>query len=252
MKSKVYSTLDEAVADIPDGSTIMFAGFGPPGTPRNLIAALFRQGAKELTGIANHHGRWGNTMDVGRLVEADRMKKMICAFTAAPHPSRAMPFEKLYEAGEIEGELVPQGTLAERIRAGGSGIGAFYTPTGVGTEIAEGKEHRVINGREYILEYPLYADYAFIRAYRGDSFGNLQYRLVQRNFNPIMAQAARITIAEVEEDILEPGSIDPDHVHTPGVYVDRIVKIPPAPEGIWDSTVEWLLPTWEERKGSDR
>ncbi len=252
MKSKVYSSFDEAVADIPDGATIMFAGFGPPGTPRNLTAALFRQGAKNLTGIANHHGRWGNTMDVGRLVEAGQMKKMICAFTAAPHPSRAMPFEKLYEAGEIEGELVPQGTLAERIRAGGAGIGAFYTPTGVGTEIAEGKEHRVINGREYILEYPLYADYAFIRAYRGDSFGNLQYRLAQRNFNPIMAQAARITIAEVEGDILEPGAIDPDQVHTPGVYVDRIVKIPPAPEGLWDMVVEWLLHTWEERKGSER
>ena len=238
MKSKVYETFDEAVADIPDGTTIMFAGFGPPGTPRNLIAALFRQGAKNLTGISNHHGRLGNRMDVGRLVEAGRMKKMICAFTAAPHPSRALAFEKLYEAGEIEGELVPQGTLAERIRAAGAGIGAFYTPTGVGTEIAEGKEHRVINGREYLLEYPLHADYAFIRAYRADSFGNLQYRLAQRNFNPIMAQAARITIVEVEEEILEPGSFDPDQVHTPSIFVNRLVKIPPAPEGIWDTEVE--------------
>ena len=238
MKSKVYETFDEAVADIPDGSTIMFPGFGPPGTPRNLIAALLRQGAKNLTGISNHHGRLGNAMDVGRLVEAGRMKKMICAFTAAPHPSRALAFEKLYEAGEIEGELVPQGTLAERIRAAGAGIGAFYTPTGVGTEIAEGKEHRVINGREYILEYPLHADYTFIRACRADSFGNLQYRLAQRNFNPIMAQAARITVVEVEEEILEPGSFDPDQVHTPGIFVNRLVKIPPAPEGIWETAVE--------------
>ena len=238
MKNKVYSTLEQAVADIPDGSTIMFPGFGPPGMPRNLIAALLRQGAKNLTGISNHHGRVGNLMDVGMLIEAGRVKKMICAFTAAPHPSQVLAFEKLYEAEEIEGELVPQGTLAERIRAAGAGIGAFYTPTGVGTELAEGKEHRTINGREYVLEYPLHADYAFIRACRADSWGNLQYRLSQRNFNPIMAQAARITIVEVEEDILEPGTLDPDHVHTPGIFVNRIVKIPPPPDGIWETAVQ--------------
>ncbi len=237
MKSKVYKSFDEAVADIPDGATVMFPGFGPAGIPRNLISALLRQGAKNLTGISNNHGRIGNYMDVGRLIEAGRMKKMICAFTAAPHPSLVLAFEKLYEEGKIEAELVPQGTLAERIRAAGAGIGAFYTPTGVGTELAKGKEHRAINGREYILEYPLNADYAFIRAYRADAFGNLQYRLSQRNFNPIMAQAARITIVEVEEDILEVGDIDPDHVHTPGICVDRIVKIPPPPEGIWETPV---------------
>ena len=235
MKSKVYDTCDDAVRDIPDGSTIAFAGFGSPGTPRNLIAALLRQGARDLTGISNHHGRTGNLMDVGRLVEAGRMKKMICAFTAAPHPSQALAFEKLYEATKIEGELVPQGTLAERLRAAGAGIGAFYTPTGVGTELAMGKEHRTINGREYLLEYPLYPDYAFIRAHRADGWGNLQYRLSQRNFNPVMAQAARITIVEVEEELLEPGAIDPDQVHTPGIFVDRIVKIPPPPEGIWET-----------------
>ena len=237
MKSKVYATFDEAVADIPDGSTIMFPGFGPVGVPRNLIAALLRQGAKNLTGISNNVGRVGNFMDVGRLVEAGRVKKMICAFSAAPHPSQAVAFEKLDEAGEIEAELVPQGTLAERIRAAGAGIGGFYTPTGAGTELAEGKESRVINGREYLLEYALPADYAFIRALRADAWGNLQYRLTQRNFNPIMAQAAKVTIVEMEEDVLEVGAMDPDQVHTPGIYVDRIVRIPPAPDGIWETPI---------------
>ena len=237
MKNKVYDSLDAAVADIADGSTIMFAGFGLAGLPRNLIAALLRQGAKNLTGISNNHGRVGNLMDIGRLIEAGRLKKMVCAFTAATHPSQVLAFERLYEAGEIEAELVPQGTLAERIRSAGAGIGGFYTPTGLGTELALGKEHRVIDGREYLLEYPLHADYAFIRAYRADSWGNLQYRLTQRNFNPIMAQAARITIVEVEEEILGPGALDPDHVHTPGVFVDRVVRIPPPPEGIWDTVV---------------
>ena len=237
MKNKVYDSLDAAVADIADGSTIMFAGFGLAGLPRNLIAALLRQGAKNLTGISNNHGRVGNLMDIGRLIEAGRLKKMVCAFTAATHPSQVLAFERLYEAGEIEAELVPQGTLAERIRSAGAGIGGFYTPTGLGTELALGKEHRVIDGREYLLEYPLHADYAFIRAYRADSWGNLQYRLTQRNFNPIMAQAARITIVEVEEEILGPGALDPDHVHTPGIFVDRVVRIPPPPEGIWDTVV---------------
>ena len=237
MKNKVYAGFDAAVADIADESTIMFAGFGLAGLPRNLIAALLRQGAKNLTGISNNHGRIGNLMDVGRLIEAGRLKKMVCAFTAATHPSQVLAFEKLYEAGEIEAELVPQGTLAERIRSAGAGIGAFYTPTGVGTELAQGKEHRVIEGRKYVLEYPLHADYAFIRAYRADTWGNLQYRLTQRNFNPIMAQAARITVVEVEEEILGPGVLDPDQVHTPGIFVDRVVKIPPPPEGIWDTVV---------------
>ena len=235
MTGKVLASFDEAVADIPDGATIMFGGFGSPGTPRNLIAALIRKAPKDLTGISNHHGRLGNLMDVGRLVEAGCMRKMICAFTAAPHPSQAFAFEKLYEAGEIEGELVPQGTLAERIRAAGAGIGAFYTPTGVGTELARDREQRTINGREYILEYPLHADYALVRAHRADCMGNLQYRLAQRNFNPIMAQAACITIAEVEEGILEPGAIDPDQVHTPGIFVERVVAIPP--EGIHETVI---------------
>ena len=234
MKNKVYASLDAAVADIPDGSTIMFPGFGAPGMPRNLIAALLQQGAKDLIGISNRFGRADETVDVHNLIEEGRMKKMICAFTADPHPSRVSAFERMYDEGEIEAELVPQGTMAERIRAAGAGIGAFYTPTSVGTELAQDKEHRTIDGREYVLEYPLHADYAFIRAYRADSVGNLQYRLSQRNFNPIMAQAARITIVEVEEDILEPGDLDPDCIHTPSICVDRIVKIPP--DGDWTDT----------------
>ncbi len=235
MKSKVSLSFDQMVADIPDGATIMFPGFAGPGTPRNLIAALLRQGAKNLTGITNRAGIPDGQVDLGLLVSARRFRKMICAFTASPHPSTVTPFDQLYQAGEIEAELVPQGTLAERIRASGAGIGGFYTRVSVGTELAEGKEHRVIGGQEYVLEYPLYADYAFVRAWRADEWGNLQYRLAQRNFNPIMAMAAKETFVEVEEEILEPGSFDPDHVHTPGIFVDRIAKIPS--DGIWDMVV---------------
>ena len=231
MKNKVFQTFDEAVADIPDGSTIMFPGFGGVGAPQNLIAALHRQGAKSLTGISNGHGGTDGRVDVGILIEAGQMKKMVCAFTAPTHPSRVPPFVRMYNNGEIDAELVPQGTLAERIRAAASGIGGFFTPTSVGTELAEGKEHREINGRQYVLEYPLFADYAFIRAWKADTFGNLHFRLAQRNFNPIMAMAARITIVEVENDIVPLGGLDPDHIHVAGVYVDRVVPIPE--DGIW-------------------
>jgi 3-oxoadipate CoA-transferase alpha subunit len=160
---------------------------------------------------------------------------MICSFTAPTRASQDLLFDKLYEAGKIDAELVPQGTLAERIRAAGAGIGGFYTPTGLGTEIAIGKEVREIDGRQYLFELPLRADYAFIRAYRADTWGNVQYRRAQRNFGPIMAQAARTVIVEVEEPVLELGSLDPDQIHTPGLFVHRIVRIPPPPEGIWDS-----------------
>ena len=231
MKNKIYSSFDDAVADIPNGATIMFADFGGIGAPQNLIAALHRQGAHNLTGISNSHGGIDGRVDVGTLVEAGQMKKMICAFTAPTHPSQMTPFARMYNAGEIEAELVPQGTLAERIRAAGAGIGGFYTPAGVHTEVAEGKEHREIDGRVYLLEYPLLADYAFIRAWKADTFGNLQFRLSQRNFNPIMAMAAKITIVEVENEILPARALDPDEVHTPGVYVDRIIWI--SPDGIW-------------------
>jgi 3-oxoadipate CoA-transferase alpha subunit len=157
---------------------------------------------------------------------------MYCAFTAATHPSQVTPFVRMYNNDEIDAELVPQGTLAERIRAAAAGIGAFYTPASMGTELAAGKEQRDINGRRYVLEYPLHADYAFIRAWKADTFGNLQFRLTQRNFNPIMAMAARITIVEVEHDVVPVGELDPDHVHVPGVYVHRLVRIPP--DGLWD------------------
>lgn len=237
MRNKVYTSFDQIVADIPDRSTIMIPGFAGPGTPRNLIAALLRQGAKKLTAISNHPGSgpYDQRIDLGALVESGRIKKVICSFTAAPHPSQATAFETLYNAGELEGELVPQGTLAERIRAAAAGIGAFYTKTGVGTEIATYKETRVIDGKEHILEYPLKADYALIRAHKSDVFGNLQYHLSQRNFNPIMALAARITIVEVETEILNLGGMDPDQVHTPGICVDRVIHIPK--DGIQESPV---------------
>jgi 3-oxoacid CoA-transferase A subunit len=232
MKNKIYSTFDESVADILDGVTIMFPGFGGVGIPRNLIAALNRQGAKNLVGISNSHGVLDDKVDVGTLVEANQMRKMVCAFTAPTHPSRLTPFVQQYNDGEIEAELVAQGTLAERIRAAASGIGGFYTPTSVGTELAEGKEHREINGRTYVLEYPLPADYAFVRAWKADKMGNLQFRLTGRSFNPIMAMAASTTIVEVENDVVEVGELDPDQIQVPGVYVDRLIRIPE--DGIWD------------------
>ena len=231
MQNKIYQSFDTAVADIPDGATIMFAEFGGIGSPQNLIAALNRQGATGLTGISNNHGGTDGRVDVGTLVEAGQIKKMICAFTAPTHPSQATPFSRLFNDDAIEGELVPQGTLAERIRSAGAGIGAFYTPAGVHTELSEGKEHRDIGGRLCVLEFALPADYAFIRAWNADAMGNLQFRLTQRNFNPIMATAAKVTIVEVENDIFSAGELDPDQIHTPGVYVDRILAIPS--DGIW-------------------
>ena len=226
MKNKVYRSFDAAVADIPDGAVIMFADFGGIGAPQNLIAALHRQGARHLTGISNEHGGTDGRVDVGTLIAAGQVDKMICSITAPTHPSRVTPFVQRYNAGEIAGELVPQGTLAERIRAAGAGLGGFYTPTGVGTEIAAGKESRIINGREYLLEFPLSADYAFIRAWQADTAGNLRFRLAQRNFNPIMAMAAALTLVEVENPIAAAGELDPDDIHLPGVYVDRLVEIP--------------------------
>ena len=231
MKNKVYATMDDAVVGIPDGSTIMCPGFSGVGVPRNLLAAVNRQGAKGLTCISNNAGTVDELVDVGTLVEAGQVKKMICAFTSSTHPSIVTPFTRMYNEGEIEAELVPQGTLAERIRIAAAGIGGFFTPTSVGTELAEGKEHREINGRTYVLEYPLPADYALIRAWKADKFGNLQFRLSQRNFNPVMAMAATTTIVEVENEVLEIGELDPDQVHVSGIYVDRIVKIPE--DGIW-------------------
>lgn len=232
MKNKIFTSFQDVVSDIPDGSSFMLPGFGGAGIPRNLIRALHLQGAKNLTGIFNGSGIQDDQVDPGTLIEAGQVKKAICAFTAPTHPSQATPFTRLYNAGQIEAELLPQGTLAERIRAASSGIGGFFTPTSVGTELAEGKEHREINGRTYVLEYPLPADYAFVRAWKADRMGNLQFKLAARNFSPIMAMAAKTTIVEVENDFVEPGDLDPDHIHVPFVYVDRMVRIPK--DGIWN------------------
>ena len=212
---KVIATSDAAVADIPDGATVMIGGFGLCGIPENLIAALVRKGVKGLHTISNNMG-----------VDGFGMGLMLEAGMIASHVGSYVGENKLLEtrvlAGQLDLTLVPQGTLAERIRAGGAGIPAFYTPTGVGTVVADGKELREFDGRTYLLEQALTADFALIKAWRGDRLGNLVYRKTARNFNPMMATAAKITIAEVEE-LVEPGEIDPDHVITPGIYVTRIV-----------------------------
>jgi len=219
--NKVFLSFQEAVADVGDGATIMFGGFvGKPGAPTNLIIALRDQGVKNLTVVSNRCGG----MDLDILFEARQVRK---AIASAPVPGSRIPLspiEKQYLAGEIELEVVPQGTMVERMRAGGAGIGGFYTSTGVGTLIAEGKEEKTIDGKKYILELPLKADFAFIRAHKADKMGNLTYWRSQRNFNPIMAIAAKVTIAEVDE-IVEVGELDPESIVTPAVYVDRIVKI---------------------------
>ena len=228
---KVISSFAEAVVDIPDGAVIMMDGFGGPGgMSQRLILAVRERGVKELTIISNTAGLPGFGIIAGEsavthnvLVENGQVRKIVASFPVSASPSRPNAFELAYRQGKIELELVPQGTLAERIRAGGAGIPAFYTPTGVGTPVAQGKETRTIDGREYVLEYALKADYAFIRAHKADRLGNLVYKGTSRNFNAAMATAAHVTIAEVDE-IVEPGGLDPDAVVTPGVYVQRIVK----------------------------
>lgn len=234
-RSKVVADFDAAVADIPDGATIAIGGFAQPGVPFNLVAALLRQGAKRLTCVANTTGgaHKPRMPDIGMLVENGQVAKVMCSFTAATRASDTLPFTPYYERGEVEAEIVPQGTLAERLRAAGAGIPAFYTPTAVGTELAEGRETRTIDGRDYLLEYALPVDVALLRAHQADEAGNLRFRRSQRNFNPLMAMAAKLVIVEVEQPILPAGAIDPDDVHTPGILVHRLVQIPPAPEGIW-------------------
>ena len=235
LKSKEIGSFREAIADIPDGATIGFGGFAMPGVAFNLIKALLEQGAKRLTLVGNTTGgaQVPRMPDMGMLVENGQVAKVICAFTAATRPTDVLPFTKYYESGECDAELVPQGTLAERLRAAGAGIPAFYTPTAVGTELAQGRETRVINGREYLLEHALPLDYAFIRARRSDTFGNLQFHRAQRNFNPVMATAARVTVVEVDEPVLPLGAIDPDQVHCSGIFVHRVVQVPLEPEGLW-------------------
>jgi 3-oxoacid CoA-transferase subunit A len=216
--NKVLRSAAEAVALIPDGATIMCGGFGLCGIPENLLKALHARGTRDLTVISNNPGV--DDEGVGILVKARQVRKVIASYVG-----ENKEFERQFLQKEIEVELVPQGTFSERMRAAGAGIGGFFTPTGAGTLIAEGKESRIINGRTYILEAPLHADFALVKAWRGDRHGNLVYRKTARNFNPMMATAAAHTIAEVE-DLVEPGKLEPDAVHTPGILVKRIIQGP--------------------------
>ncbi|RFA09216.1 3-oxoadipate CoA-transferase [Subtercola boreus] len=218
MISKTRSSAADALADIPDGATIMIGGFGLAGQPVQLIDALLDQGATDLTIVSNNAGN-GET-GLAALLGAGRVKKIVCSF---PRQVDSQIFDALYRAGQIELELVPQGNLAERIRAAGAGIGAFFTPTGFGTTLAEGKETRTIGGRDYVLEFPIVADYALISAYRADRLGNLTYRKTSRNFGPIMASAATVTVAQVDR-IVPLGDLDPESVVTPGIFVDAVVE----------------------------
>ena len=218
MINKIIPTLEEAVADIHDGATVMIGGFGNAGMPSALIDALIARGARDLTIVNNNAGN-GDT-GLAALLKARQVRKIICSF---PRQTDSHVFDALYRAGEIELELTPQGNLAERIRAAGAGIGGFFTPTGYGTLLAEGKETRLIDGRQYVLESPIHADFALIKALRGDRWGNLVYRKTARNFGPIMAMAARCAIAQVSE-IVELGELDPENIVTPGIFVQRVVK----------------------------
>jgi len=219
MIDKILQSPAAALADVPDGATILIGGFGNAGMPSALIDALIAQGAKNLTVVNNNAGN----ADAGlaALIAARRVKKVICSF---PRQTDSWHFDKAWRAGELELELVPQGTLAERIRAAGAGVGGFYTPTAFGTRLAEGKETRRIDGRDYVLEMPIRGDYALIKADRGDRWGNLAYRKTARNFGPIMAAAAKCTVAQVRETV-PLGAIDPEHVVTPGIFVQRVVKV---------------------------
>lgn len=219
MINKISSSLETSIGKIFDGATVMIGGFGTAGQPAELIDALIEHGATDLTIINNNAGN--GEIGLAALLKAKRVKKIICSF---PRQSDSQVFDALYRAGEIELELVPQGNLAARIQAAGSGLGAIYTPTGFGTELAKGKETREINGKNYVLEYPITADFALIKAYKGDRHGNLIYRKTARNFGPIMAAAADYTIAQVNE-VVEIGALDPECIITPGIFVTDIVKI---------------------------
>jgi len=216
--NKVVKSAREALerAGVKDGATILFGGFGLCGIPENLIVALRDSGVKDLTCVSNNAGvdDWG----LGLLLQTRQIRKMISTYVG-----ENQIFERQFLSGELDVELIPQGTLAERVRAGGAGLGGFYTPTGVGTLVAEGKEQRVLNGREYVLEMPIRGDFAFVKAYQGDRVGNLVYRRSARNFNPVVATASEHTIAEVEK-LVEPGAIDPDQVITPGVFITTIFQ----------------------------
>lgn len=233
MLSKLVSTARDALADVQDGATVMIGGFGRAGQPVELLDHLIEQGAGDLTVVSNNAGNGDGGL--AALLAAGRVRKIICSF---PRQRDSHVFDALYRAGTIELELVPQGNLAERIRAAGAGIGGFFTPTGFGTMLSEGKETREIDGRQHVLEFPIHADVALISAYRSDPLGNLVYRKTSRNFGPIMAAAARLTVAQVDR-VLEVGALDPEAVVTPGIYVDRVVEVGDRP---------WLS---EDRRNDD-
>jgi 3-oxoacid CoA-transferase subunit A len=214
--NKVVANADEAIRDMQDGAVIMSGGFGLSGNPENLIAAIHRKGVKNLTIISNNCGT--TDKGLGVLLQSRQVRKMVASYVG-----ENKEFERQFLSGELEVELNPQGTLAERIRAGGAGLGGFFTPTGAGTQIAQGKESRVIDGREMIFEKPLKADYAIVRAWKGDKWGNLVFRKTARNFSPMMCTAARVTIAEVEH-LVELGELDGDQIHVPSVFVKRIFQ----------------------------
>ena len=219
MIDKTSASIFDAIKQIPDGATVMIGGFGTAGQPAELIDALIQHGAKDLTVVNNNAGNGDHGL--AALLKAGQVKKIICSF---PRQSDSYEFDKLYYAKKIELELVPQGNLAARIQAAGAGLGAIYTPTGYGTLLAEGKDSKVINGKGYVLEYPIQADFALIKAHKGDRWGNLTYRMSARNFGPIMATAAKCTIAQVNE-VVPLGDIDPEHVITPGIFVKHVVAV---------------------------
>jgi 3-oxoadipate CoA-transferase alpha subunit len=219
MTAVVSADPDSAVSGIGDGSTVLIGGFGMAGMPVELVEALIRSGAGDLTVVSNNAGN-GDT-GLAALLAAGRVRKMVCSF---PRQVDSWVFDRLYRTGAIELDLVPQGTLAERLRAGGAGIGGFFTPTGVGTPLADGKETREIDGRTYVLEYPIHGDIALIKAHRADRLGNLVYRKTARNFGPVMATAATTVIAQVHQ-VVETGALDPESVVTPAIYVDRVVQV---------------------------
>ncbi|MDG3438871.1 3-oxoacid CoA-transferase subunit A [Nitrospirillum amazonense] len=219
MLSKVRTSALEALADVPDGATVMVGGFGNAGMPMELVDALIEQGSRDLTIVSNNAGN--GTTGLAALLAAGRVRKVICSF---PRQTDSFVFDELYRAGKVELELVPQGNLVERIRAAGAGIGGFFTPTGYGTPLAEGKESRVIDGRGYILEYPIHADVALIKGRLADRWGNMVFRKTARNFGPIMASAAKVSVAQVEE-IVELGALDPETIVLPGIFVSRVVAV---------------------------
>ena len=226
MVDKISSSVQAALADVRDGATVLVGGFGGSGVPEELVDALIAQGAGDLTIVNNNAGN--GEVGIAALFKAGRIRKLICSY---PRQVDSHHFQEAYRAGKVELEIVPQGTLSERMRAAGAGIGAFYTPTGYGTDLAKGKETRVIGGKGQVLEYPLHGDVALVKAERGDRWGNLVYRKSARNYGPTMASAAKVTIAQVYE-LVDLGGLDPEHIVTPGIFVTRVVKVP-RKDGKW-------------------